>query len=60
MYIHPDAPALRELGVTHVLAHGDDARASIERLTDFARVYSLGENHLYRAAGSASPRAGRP
>lgn len=60
VHLHPDAPALRELGVTHVLAHGDDARASVERLTDFARVYSLGDNHLYRAGPDASPRAGRP
>lgn len=57
VYLHPDAPALRELGVSHVLAHGDDARDAIERLTDFAHAYSLGDNHLYRARPDASPRA---
>jgi hypothetical protein len=47
--IDPKTPALRALGVTHVLLHGDEAdRLSFEQLAPFERLGSVGKNHLYR------------
>jgi hypothetical protein len=46
--IDPATPALRALGVTHLLFHGtEEERVAFERL---APLGSVGRNHLYRVA----------
>jgi hypothetical protein len=49
LLIDPGAATLRDLGVTHVLFHGNPpARQAFERLGGLEHVDSVGASHLYR------------
>jgi hypothetical protein len=58
--LDPRGPALRALGVTHVLLYGaESARAAFERLSGFEPLGSVGDHHLYRVP-DGPPHASRP
>jgi hypothetical protein len=56
VHIRPDAPVLRELGVTHVLAETRDP-AALDAFPGLRRLDATGRFVLYALDGSAAPRA---
>jgi hypothetical protein len=57
--IDPSSPALRALGVTHVLFRGSPAeRAAFEAFAGLEPLASVGDNHLYRVPRELPSAAG--
>jgi hypothetical protein len=59
VHIRPDAPVLRELGVTHVLAETRDPSA-LDALPGLRRLEAVGRFVLYALDAAAAPEAGGP